>query len=874
MLKRWFCLAIACVMLVASLAYAEDNGVDGDAIMLEAGDGPIIEELPEDLDIPLPENLELSLSDEGALDGGLGSELIPDGEITIDNAGDGDGGEENGPSLTLSASKLTIGVKEKCTILKATRVPEDAADTVTWSSSKTSVAKVDKKTGKITGVKKGSATITARTASGLAASCAVTVKDAPGKVTLTPAELTLSVGETYGLTAKLPSKTGSTLTYSSKDKTIATVGKLTGVVTAVAPGSTKITVKTFNGKTATCKLTVVAEPNEVYLPETLTLALNDRATVEAYALDANGSRVPATFTYSAKKGTGKVSVNAKTGKVAGKAVGTAKIYVSAQNGVSTHLSNGQRVETVCLVNVVEAPDRIELAAGEITIGVDQTFDLKPRVLTADGTVIEGATYTVASSGEDGLSVSGEGVVKGLNPGSYTATVTAFNGVQASCSVTVVKAPSKVTLAPGAVSLIAGTQTKLNVSLPSGSMASWTFTSSAPDVAIVDGEGNVAAVAPGTAVIRVETHNGKSAECNVTVVEASSGLIVTPVSVTGHLKEGGVQLACRFEPAEEAAVTFESADPAVAAVSETGYVSFVGAGVTQVTVKAENGLTAAVSIEVLADEAEPETAYRLFAAYSYYDSLPFVKRNAEGMAKVFKRSDIDGQGYAAKVLGNPSKASIQSGISGFFADADDDDVSIVYLCSHGHNNKSSYSDYRLSLVGYDSNKNNPKYYLTSSEIFDSLQGIRGNVILILDSCYSGTFINDMKGKLKAEDGRIAVLTAASNTKATYYNNKSKAVDFFTFFLLQGLGYNEKEDWWTENAAGDKGGYPGYFSADITGNNDGAATLLEFYSFASNCIDVNIPKYMKKSWYWGDKEKVQKTRIYAGDLKNLVIYRPEG
>ena len=882
MLKRWFCLVLACAMLIPSLACAEGIGANGDGMMLEAaGDGLIIEELPEDVDIALTENLELSLpdaggggpADEGAPDGEIGRELIPDGEIIIDNAEADNDGEESGPSLTLSASKLTIGVKEKCTILKAIRVPEDAADTITWSSSKTSVAKVDRKTGKITGVKKGGATITARTASGLTASCAVTVKKAPDKVTLTPAKLTLSVGETCGLAAKLPSKTGSTLTYSSNDRNVARVDKLTGVITAVAPGSAKIKVKTFNGKSATCKLTVVAAPNEVYLPETLTLALNEKATVEAYAVNAEGTQVPATFTYSAKKGTGKVSVSAKTGKVTGKAVGTAKIYVSTHNGVSTHLSNGKRVKTVCRVNVVKAPDRIELAAGEITIGVDQTFDLKPRVLAADGSLIEEATYTVASSSEDDLSVTGEGVVKGLNPGSYTVTVTAFNGVQASCGVTVVKAPSRVALAPSSVSLIEGTQTRLSVSLPSGSMASWTFTSSAPGVATVDGEGNVAAVAPGTAAIRVETHNGKSAECAVTVVEASSGLIVTPVSVVGHLKEGGVQLTWRFESAEEATVTFESANPAVAAVSETGYVSFVNVGVTQVTAKAESGLTATVSIEVLADEAEAETAYRIFAAYSYYDSLPFVKRNSEGIAKVFQRSDIDGQGYAAKVLGNPSKAKIQSGISGFFADADDDDVSIVYLCSHGHNNKSSYSDYRLSLKGYDSNKNNPKYYLTSGEIFDCVQGIRGNVILILDSCYSGTFINDMKSKLKAENGRIAVLTAASNTKATFYNNKSKSVDFFTFFLLQGLGYNEKENWWNKNAAGDKGGYPGYFSADITGNKDGAATLLEFYSFASNCIDVNIPKYMKKSWYWGDREKVQKTRIYAGNLKNLVIYRPE-
>jgi hypothetical protein len=46
---------------------------------------------------------------------------------------------------------------------------------------------------------------------------------------------------------------------------------------------------------------------------------------------------------------------------------------------------------------------------------------------------------------------------------------------------------------------------------------------------------------------------------------------------------------------------------------------------------------------------------------------------------------------------------------------------------------------------------------------------------------------MSAQLKSQGGRIAVLTAASDTRATYYNVKdtSRAVDFFTFFLLKGL-----------------------------------------------------------------------------------------
>ncbi|MBQ9040791.1 MAG: Ig-like domain-containing protein [Clostridia bacterium] len=705
MFRRWLCLALALVVSMGAFSLAEEIALEDGAVTVDAPeDGLLVEELADDIEIALPEDLELSLpdADQGLLSG------EPEGLEVVEAVNDGD---QSDARLELSASKLLIGIGEKCTLLRATRIPEDSSDAVTWSSSKRSVAKVNKQTGKITGVKKGQATITARTESGLSASCVVTVRKAPDGVTVTPAELTLSVGDSYRLKGKLPSGTGSTLSYTSGKKKIATVDKRTGVVTAVAPGRTTITVKTFNGHKAACNLTVVEAPAEVFLPDKLTVYLKQKATVAATAVDANGVEVPATFTYSVQNGTGKVSVNTTTGRIKGTAEGTAFIYVTAHNGVSTHLVNGEPVQTFCIVKVVKAPEKVELAATDATIGVGDTIDLAPRVLAKDGSVIEGADYAVSSSDESVLGVSESGVVTGLKAGSGTVTVTTSNGVQASCSVTVIE-------------------------------------------------------------------------------------------------------------------------------KETNRVN-----------------------------------YRLFAAYSYYDSLPFVKRNSESMATVFKKSDIDGQGYTTKVLGNPSKSGIQSGIASFFKEADDNDVSIVYLCSHGHNNKSSYSSYRLSLMGYDSHKNNSRYYLTAKEIFNSVQAIKGNVILILDSCYSGTFINDMKGRLDDEDGRIAVLAAASNTKATFYTNKAKSVDFFTFFLLQGLGYNEKEGWWTKNADADKGSYPGYFLADKKGNGDGAATLGEFYSFAANCIDVNIPTYMKKSWYWGETSKVQKTRFYAGNLKNLVIYRPE-
>ena len=1139
----------------------------------------------------------------------------------VEATAEGETEEEQKPALTLSATKLTIGVKDNKSVLTATLTPADSTDTITWTNSKSSVVSFNTTTGVIKGKKAGTTKITATTSSGLTATCTVTVKKAPKKVTLNKTSLTISVGDTAKLKATLPSGTGSTLTFTSDNKAVATVKKSTGKITAVAPGSANITVTTFNNKKASCKLTVLAQPDQVFLPETITVAENEHYTLSPTVVGENDAKSTATYSFSAENGTGKITVDSKTGEVVGQSIGTALIRVTTHNGVSTHIENGERVETVCAVTVVEGPSEVKLAATKITIGVDQKYDLKPVLLNSSGTEIAAGKYTVSSNTTSKkLTVSDKGVVKGKKKGSYKVTVTAFNGVKAVCTVKVVKAPSKVTISPSKPTISVGQVLKMKGKLPSGTMASLTFTSSDKSVATVDGEGNVTGLKEGSTVIKVKTHNGKSSKttvkvkkgadmlllsgeyelvtdpetgvskpvytrsidvgktykiecinesdltisgyesddadvasvsskglvtanepgyanitvrsttgleavlkvivpgtlkgriafdvscatayvghttpapglqarnmaastlaaakyvaddesilsvtwddeagrymltglkagttkliatagdasaqvdvtvaeigkatqiefenslvymkagetyrpvvlddygreisatlkssdtgvvsvgddgvltavakgtakitatsgelsasmtvtvktskvsvklnkdylelslgerfrlkatvddegastkltftssdtdvvtvstlgvvvargiglatitvtesggataiCDVIVQQAPTNLVVEPGSVVEYLDAGGMQLSWSFGVSSEVGkVKFSSANEKVATVNDSGYITFKGTGSTSITVSTNNGLTATVYVTVLSKDAPSEsTTYRLFAAYSYYDSLPFTKRNASTMSKVFAKSSIGGNSYSTKVLGNPSKSALLNGITSFFSKSNDNDVSIVYLCAHGHNNQSSYSGYYMSLSN-SSGTSKAKYKVTASEIFNRVKGIKGKVVLIIDSCYSGTFIEDMGSKLKAEGGRIAVLTAASNTRATYYNKKKNSVDFFTFFLLQGLGYNERDGWWNKNSSGSKGSYPGYLAADKSGNGDGIVTVGEFYNFAKNSIDANIPTYMKKSWYWGDKTKVQKTRFYAGDLKNMPLYQPK-
>ena len=89
--------------------------------------------------------------------------------------------------------------------------------------------------------------------------CKVTVKKAPSKITLNKTKLTINVGNTLTLKKTLPSGTASyKVTYTSSNKSVATVSSA-GKITPKKAGTVTITAKTFNGKKATCKVTVTAK---------------------------------------------------------------------------------------------------------------------------------------------------------------------------------------------------------------------------------------------------------------------------------------------------------------------------------------------------------------------------------------------------------------------------------------------------------------------------------------------------------------------------------------------------------------------------------------------------------------------------------------
>lgn len=184
-------------------------------------------------------------------------------------------------SVTLSKSELTLTEGESETIT-ATVKPDDATDkTVSWSSSDPAVATVDG--GKITAVKEGTATITAK-AGDKTATCKVTVEKkviAVESVELDKTELELTEGGSATLvaTVKPDNATDKTVTWTSSDPEVATVDG--GVVTAVKGGTATITASAGD-KTATCAVTVKADEHPLaalfgdYTFYSLVLGVNEK----------------------------------------------------------------------------------------------------------------------------------------------------------------------------------------------------------------------------------------------------------------------------------------------------------------------------------------------------------------------------------------------------------------------------------------------------------------------------------------------------------------------------------------------------------------------------------------------------------------------
>jgi Tol biopolymer transport system component len=151
--------------------------------------------------------------------------------------------------LIVSPATLRLVVGDNGTLVARAydRRSREVTASLGWSSADPAVASVNDGNGSVVAVSPGSTTITA-TAGTISATAVVVVRPLDPAVTIviSTTSVALIAGGTERLVARAVDSTGRTATvpfqWSSENPGVATVGATDGIVTAISPGVTKLTV--------------------------------------------------------------------------------------------------------------------------------------------------------------------------------------------------------------------------------------------------------------------------------------------------------------------------------------------------------------------------------------------------------------------------------------------------------------------------------------------------------------------------------------------------------------------------------------------------------------------------------------------------------
>ena len=486
-------------------------------------------------------------------------------------------------SITLNYPDLSL-VERDTEVLVATITPTDATDkTVAWSTSDATVAQVDAQ-GKVTALKVGEATITAK-AGDKQATCAVTVvkKVIPvSEITLNKTTLNLIKGQSETLAALVSpaDATDKTVTWTSSNEQVATVSG--GKVTAVGGGNAVITAKAGD-KSATCAVTVTVPVTGITLDKTtLTLVEGTSAVLTATVTPADATDPSVTWT-SSDPGVATVS----DGKV-----------TAIRKGETTLIARAGEEQATCLVKVekkVIPVSSITLSQSTLTLAKGASETLTATVLPADATD-PGVTWTTSNAAV--ATVDANGKVTAVGGGHATITAKAGDK-EATCAVTVVIPVSGITLSQHTLALEKGASATLTATVTPANATDKTVTWSTSDAAVatVDANGKVTAVGGGNATITAKAGD-KEATCAVTVNVPVSSLVLNKTTLT--LAQGQSEaLVATVGPADATeTVTWSSSDAKVATVDASGKVTAVGTGNATITAKAgDKEATCAVTVTV-------------------------------------------------------------------------------------------------------------------------------------------------------------------------------------------------------------------------------------------------------------------------------------
>ena len=324
--------------------------------------------------------------------------------------------------------------------------------------------------------------------------------------------------------------TNQNITYKSSNTRIATVDN-NGNIEGLSPGKTTITAT--NGIATSSKEIYV---QSITLPNISEIAVDSTASLKATITPSTGTNQDITYESSNRI----VATINKDGTITGKSPG--KTTITATNGAVT-ATKEIYVESITL------PDISTIALGSPT-------SLKATITPSTGT---NQNITYKSSDTKIATIDKNGNVEGKSPG--YVDITATNGI-----ATITKKIKIENIKSANIEeLKVGESKNLGVQvLPlTASSKDVTYTSSDPNIAIVDSDGNIQAINKGTVTITTKIKINDTQTSNVENMNADES------------KNSGVQLLPLVASNKD--VTYTSGDNGIATVDSIGNVHVIKTG---------------------------------------------------------------------------------------------------------------------------------------------------------------------------------------------------------------------------------------------------------------------------------------------------------
>jgi uncharacterized protein YjdB len=393
---------------------------------------------------------------------------------------------------------------------------QSVGSSVTWQTSQSGVATVNAQ-GYATATGKGVAQLSA-SYQGMAGNASISVGAAAlVRITVSPNQVSLPVGETGQFTATGTYTDGSTqnLTQSATWSSSASIASVSPAGAALAKAVGTATISAASGAmtgTASLAVTTAVAVSLSVAPATLSLPLGTGSQLQAIATMSDGTtQNPATVTWSSTQSS-VAAVNAQ-GFVTAAGKGTAQVS-AAYNGLTGSAAIAVGPPALVSIKVSPTPSSLPLGETQQFAATGNYTDGSTQNLT------QSATWISSGPAIATVSPAGAAVAKAVG----TATISAISGsLTGSASLTV--SPAVVTalnIAPATLSILLGSSSQLQATatMSDGTNQNMTGTvtwsSMQPGIAIVNASGKITAEMVGSTTILAQG-SGFTASADITVM---------------------------------------------------------------------------------------------------------------------------------------------------------------------------------------------------------------------------------------------------------------------------------------------------------------------------------------------------------------------